>query len=149
VGSIGVVAQIPNFNRLLKKRDVDVEILTAGKYKRTLTMFGENTDEGRHKFIEDLESVHHQFKSHVIQYRPQLDLEQVATGEHWLAVQALDLGLVDEIQTSDTYLLNQMDQKDIYLMSCDKKKSLSQKLLDQVSIKIDETWDKLIFRLPW
>ena len=58
LGSIGVLAQVPNFHRLLKKHDVDFEMLTAGKYKRTLTMFGENTDKGREKFQEDIEDTH-------------------------------------------------------------------------------------------
>ncbi|MGK3627588.1 protease SohB, partial [Acinetobacter sp. A11] len=52
VGSIGVVAQVPNFNRLLKEHNVDFELYTAGQYKRTVTMFGENTPEGKAKFEE-------------------------------------------------------------------------------------------------
>ena len=80
LGSIGVVAQIPNLHRLLKKHDVDYEVLTAGEYKRTLTVFGENTDKGRQKFQEDLELTHVLFKDFVSRYRPQLDIDQVLGG---------------------------------------------------------------------
>ncbi|MDG1233549.1 MAG: protease SohB, partial [Pseudomonadales bacterium] len=83
LGSIGVVAQIPNFHRVLKKNDIDVEILTAGEYKRTLTLFGENTDKAREKFVDDLEDVHELFKDFVSDNRPQVDIEKVATGEAW------------------------------------------------------------------
>ena len=105
VGSIGVVAQIPNVHRLLKRNDVDVELLTAGQYKRTLTVFGENTDEGRAKFQEELETAHALFQRFLQRYRPQLDLERLATGEHWFGEEALELQLVDELGTSDDLLL--------------------------------------------
>ena len=101
VGSIGVVAQLPNFHRLLEENGVDFEQLTAGRYKRTLTMFGKNTDEGREKLQEEIEEVHELFKSQIREHRPQVDVEAVATGEHWYGVRALELKLVDELRTSD------------------------------------------------
>ncbi|MFC0178899.1 protease SohB [Thorsellia kenyensis] len=104
LGSIGVVAQVPNFNRFLKKNEIDVELHTAGAYKRTLTLFGENTEEGREKFRQELNETHELFKRFVIEKRPSLDIESVATGEHWYGIQALEKGLVDEIATSDDYL---------------------------------------------
>ncbi|MCM2971270.1 protease SohB [Larsenimonas suaedae] len=104
IGSIGVVAQVPNFHRFLKKNDVDVEVLTAGRHKRTLTLLGENTEEGRQKFLEDLKSTHQLFKSHVSARRPGLDIEQVADGEIWYGQQALDKGLIDQVTTSDEYI---------------------------------------------
>ena len=110
IGSIGVVAQLPNLNKWLKKHNIDFEQITAGKYKRTLTVFGENTTEGREKFTQDLELIHENFKHQVHLYRPQLDLEQVATGEHWLARDALNLGLVDELKTSDDWIIDRMNQ---------------------------------------
>lgn len=109
VGSIGVVAQLPNFHRLLEKYDIDYEQFTAGKYKRTVTMFGENTDEGREKFKEELEEIHVVFKDYVAKHRPQVDIEKIATGEHWLGTQALAMNLVDELQTSDAYLLSKLE----------------------------------------
>ncbi len=111
IGSIGVVASLPNFHRLLDKYDVDYEQITAGKYKRTVTMFGENTDEGREKFKQELEDIHNRFKQVVTNYRPQLQdkIDDVATGEHWLAKDALNLGLVDEIATSDSYIAKRID----------------------------------------
>ena len=104
LGSIGVVAQLPNVNRLLKKHDIDYEVLTAGEYKRTLTVFGENTEKGREKFQQDLDITHQLFKNFVAKYRPQLAIDEVATGEVWLGVAAVDMQLVDELKTSDEYL---------------------------------------------
>lgn len=114
VGSIGVVAEIPNLHRLLEKHDVDWEVLTAGQYKRTLTVFGENTDEGRRKFIEELEDTHALFKSFVHENRPSLDLERVATGEAWYGRRAVELNLVDEILTSDEYVNAACESRDVY-----------------------------------
>lgn len=105
IGSIGVVGQLPNFNRLLKEKHVDYEMHTAGDHKRTLTMFGENTDEGRAKFREELEATHGLFKRFVADNRAELDIDRVATGEHWYGTHALELKLVDEIKTSDDLLL--------------------------------------------
>ncbi len=113
LGSIGVVAQIPNVHRLLKRNDIDVEVLTAGEYKRTLTVFGHNTEEGRAKFVEELEDVHALFKEYVVEARPQLDMAKVATGEAWYGRRALDLGLVDELITSDAYLAAACEEADV------------------------------------
>ena len=114
IGSIGVLAQIPNVHRLLKKHDVDVELLTAGKYKRTLTVLGENTEEGRQKFIEELEDIHALFQEFVGSRRPQLDMAEVATGEVWYGDRALARKLVDELCTSDEYLARSCADKDVY-----------------------------------
>ncbi|WP_038341662.1 protease SohB, partial [Acinetobacter baumannii] len=103
VGSIGVVAQVPNFNRLLKEHNVDFELYTAGQYKRTVTMFGENTPEGKAKFEEELQQTHVLFKHFVEKYRPQLNVDKVATGEHWYGQDALDLNLVDKLSVHDKF----------------------------------------------
>ncbi|MGB1173202.1 MAG: protease SohB [Marinobacterium sp.] len=128
IGSIGVVAQIPNFHRLLKKNDIDYEVLTAGDYKRTLTMFGENTDKGREKFVEELEDTHALFKEFVSDYRSDLDIEKVATGEAWFGRRAISNGLIDQIETSDDYLVNAADEADIYKVSYQVKQSLQERL---------------------
>ena len=114
IGSIGVVAQLPNLHRLLQRRDVDIELHTAGEFKRTLTVLGENTPEGREKFRQELDETHALFKQFVRQHRNRLDIDRVATGEHWYGTQALELRLVDEIATSDDYLLRQLDQAQLY-----------------------------------
>ena len=114
VGSIGVVAQVPNVNRLLKKHDVDVELHTAGRYKRTLTVFGENTEEARAKFLEELNDIHAMFQEFVGEFRPALDLEVVSTGEAWAGQRALDRALVDRLVTSDEYLAGACDQADVF-----------------------------------
>lgn len=114
VGSVGVVAQMPNFHRLLERFDIDYEQFTAGEYKRTITMFGENDEEGRAKFKEDLEEIHKVFKDFITQFRPDLAIEQIATGEHWLATRAIELGLVDELKTSDSFFLERLETMNVY-----------------------------------
>ena len=128
LGSIGVVAQVPNFNRLLKEKNIDFEMYTAGEYKRTVTMFGENTEAGKAKFEEELQQTHVLFKQFVEKYRPQLNVEKVATGEHWYGQDALDLKLIDKLQTSDEYLLSLLPQHDIYAIQTRKKPTLGEKL---------------------
>lgn len=133
IGSIGVLAQLPNFHRWLKKHDVDFEQVTAGEYKRTLTMFGENTEEGRRKFKQDLENIHAQFKAHILQYRPDLDLAKVATGEYWTAQEALEYGLVDSLTTSDAWLLERRESHDIFLVRYVIKKNIGERVGRNVS----------------
>ena len=128
VGSIGVVAQVPNFNRLLKQHNVDFEMYTAGQYKRTVTMFGENTSEGKAKFEEELQQTHVLFKHFVEKYRPQLNVEKVATGEHWYGEDARTLNLVDKLQTSDEYLLSLLSQHDVYVINTRKRPTLGEKM---------------------
>ena len=128
IGSIGVLAQIPNFHRLLKKNDVDFELLTAGKYKRTLTMFGENTDEGRQKFVEDLEDTFDLFKEFIHERRPQVAIDEVATGEVWYGKRALEKQLIDEIMTSDSYIQSTLDQRDVVEVRFVPRKSWQEKL---------------------
>jgi serine protease SohB len=129
LGSIGVVAQVPNFNRLLKSQKVDVELHTAGAHKRTLTMFGENTDEGRQKFKAELEEVHQLFKVFVRDNRPQVDIEVVATGEAWYGQRALEQQLIDEIQTSDEYLIEKMPTAAVYEIVYEIQQSKVEKLV--------------------
>ncbi|ASP39728.1 protease SohB [Bacterioplanes sanyensis] len=128
IGSIGVMAQLPNFNRLLKKHDVDFELFTAGEYKRTVTMFGHNTIKAKEKFQLDLEDTHALFKQHVQHYRPRVDIEAVATGDVWYGQQALDRKLVDEIGTSDDYLINACEHADVYTVKYEQRKTLQEKL---------------------
>lgn len=143
VGSIGVIAQLPNFNRLLEEKGVDFEQVTAGKYKRTVTMFGKNTDEDRAKLKEELEDVHRLFKAVVSRYRPDMDLERVATGEHWLGTQALELGLIDEITTSDAWLSGALDARDIFSVKYEIKRPLQQRLSGAVDSAIARLVDSL------
>lgn len=128
VGSVGVVAQVPNFHRLLKKHDVDYKEYTAGDFKRTVSVFGEITEKGERKFVEQLEETHLLFKSFVRQYRPQLDVEKIATGEYWYGQKAIELKLVDHIQTSDDYLTSLTEKAQIVQVRYEKKQSLQEKL---------------------
>jgi serine protease SohB len=128
LGSIGVLAQLPNFHRLLQKHDIDFELLTAGEYKRTLTVFGENTDKGRQKFVEELEETHDLFKTFVGENRPSLDIAQVATGEIWYGRNALEQGLVDELQTSDAFVQQRLTDWDVYEVKFVHRKNWQEKL---------------------
>ena len=117
IGSIGVVAQVPNVHRLLKKHDVDFEELTAGEFKRTVSFFGEITQKGRQKFVDQLDETHGLYKDFVKTQRPSLDIDKVATGEYWLAKRGLELGLVDQLSTSDDYLLSRVKDANVYQVS--------------------------------
>ena len=137
LGSIGVVAQIPNVHKLLKKNDVDVEVLTAGKHKRTLTVFGENTDEGREKFKEELEDVHLLFQEFVANNRPILNIEEIATGEAWYGKRALELNLIDELITSDEYISTLCDEREVYEVRWEEIRSPVDKILGKVNGTLD------------
>jgi len=137
LGSIGVLAQIPNFNRLLDSHGVDFEQVTAGKYKRTVTMFGKNTDEDREKLREELEDVHALFKDAVAKYRPGLDLERVATGEHWYGTRALALGLADELLTSDELLTGLAAERELYRVQFKVRQPLQKRLMANVEGALD------------
>lgn len=133
LGSIGVVSQLPNFHRLLKKNDIDFEQITAGEYKRTLTLFGETTDRAREKVREEVEQAHGLFKDFVAEHRPQLDVAAVSTGEYWYGRQALDLKLVDELRTSDDYLLEASETAEVYEVNYVRRKTGVHRLLGQVN----------------
>jgi serine protease SohB len=153
IGSIGVMAQLPNFHRLLKKHDVDVELHTAGEFKRTLTMFGENTEKGRRKFLEELEDTHVLFKQFVAQHRPQLDIGASATGEIWYGTQALERALIDGVQTSDEFLMERRADHDLFLVSYVEKKSWQEKLgmTAEASVErvVGKLWTQLGSRFFW
>lgn len=129
VGSIGVIAQIPNFNKVLKEKNIEYEQITAGEHKRTLTMFGENTLEGRTKFQSELDEAHELFKEFVMRFRPNLDVDKIATGEHWFGAKALELGLVDEIATSDEVIMQRVLSRDVYRIKAERKKSAIERLI--------------------
>lgn len=133
LGSIGVVAQLPNFHRLLKKNEIDFEVLTAGEHKRTLTVFGENTEQGREKFLEELEDVHKLFKDFVAENRPAVDIEAVATGEAWFGKRALEHQLVDELKTSDELIVEKCAEMDVFQVRYVQHKHRIDKLLDRVA----------------
>jgi len=143
LGSIGVLAQLPNFNRLLKKHDIDFELYTAGEYKRTLTIFGENTEKGREKFIEELEQTHVLFKDFVAANRPGLDMDKIATGEVWYGQQAVERGLVDALQTSDAFLQERLGDWDVFDVRFVHKKNWQEKL----GLAAENAMEKTFFKL--
>ena len=153
LGSIGVVAQLPNVNRLLKKHDIDFEVLTAGEYKRTLTVFGENTEKGREKFQQDLDITHELFKNFVASYRPQLQIDEVATGEVWLGMAAKDKLLVDELKTSDEYLADKAKTAEVFHLHYAERKSLQERVGLAASGSVDRLvtgwWSRLMQQRFW
>lgn len=146
IGSIGVMAQLPNFHRLLKKHDVDVELHTAGEFKRTLTMFGENTEKGRRKFLQELEDTHVLFKQFVAQHRPQLNIDTTATGEIWYGTQALEQSLIDAVSTSDEFLMARRADHDLFLVQYVAKKSWQEKLGVAAEMGIDKALNRWLNR---
>ncbi|KEI71787.1 protease SohB [Endozoicomonas elysicola] len=139
LGSIGVMAQLPNVHRLLKKHDVDIELHTAGEYKRTLTMLGENTEKGRKKFIQDMEDTHELFKDFVKAEREVVEIDQVSTGEIWYGQKALSLNLIDEISTSDEYIYQKVDEADLVQIEYVMKKGVADKLGLAAESALDNT----------
>ncbi|MCO1333304.1 protease SohB [Microbulbifer sp. OS29] len=147
LGSIGVLAQIPNFNRLLKRNDIDYELFTAGQYKRTVTMFGENTEEGKQKFQDDLNEIHVLFQHFVGEYRPGLDTDKVATGEVWFGQKALTMGLVDELMTSDEYLTSCAQDSDLYQVEYKERKNIAKKIGLAAEASVESAITRLFSRL--
>lgn len=133
IGSIGVVTQLPNFHQFLKQKHIDFEQITAGEYKRTLSLFGENTDKGREKVKQEVDEMLELFKLHIHQFRPQVNVAQVATGEHWLAQQAAQFGLVDELATSDDLLLKAHNTHQLHEVTYRMRKSLTERLFATAS----------------
>lgn len=143
IGSIGVLVQLPNFNKLLEKNHINYEMLSAGEYKRTLTVFGKNTEKGRAKLQQEIEQTQILFKDFIAQNRPVVNLQEVATGEHWFAIKAIEYRLIDTLQTSDDYLLQASNDTDIYIVKKTMKKGLLQKLGYRVQSAVSATIKKI------
>jgi len=148
VGSVGVLVEITNFNKLLRKNHIDVEVLTAGEYKHTISMLGEITPEAREKTLLELAAVHQMFKNFVSKYRPQLDIEKVATGEYWHGTQAIEMAMVDELVTSDEYLCKKCEEGiDVFELAYKQKETLGDKLGISLSTTIDRVSKALLKKL--
>lgn len=143
IGSVGVIASIPNFNKILKKNDIDFYQMTAGKYKRTMTLFGEITEDGKEKFKEELEETHVLFKQHIKTFRPIVDVDAIATGEHWYGIKAFELKLVDELGTSDAYIQMLTEKRLVLEVSYKPKKTLAQKISEGAALLFDRSHEKL------
>ena len=143
LGSIGVMSELPNFHRLLKKHDIDYEQITAGEYKRTLTLFGENTDKARAKFTEQIEDAHGLFKEFVKENRPTVDVDAVSTGEYWYGRRAQELNLVDELITSDDYLLRMAEETAIFEVTYKPKETLREKIAAELEHVVERLGMKL------
>lgn len=143
LGSIGVIAQVPNFNKVLKKHDIEYREVTAGEFKRTVTVFGEITETGLRKFKEQIEDTHTLFKDFVAKHRPQLNISNVATGEYWYGTQAIALGLADDISTSDEYIFKYFDIADVYKVEYRGHKRLMERLSSAVSISLEKAFVKI------
>lgn len=144
VGSVGVLAQVPNFNRLLKKHDIDYQEITSGEFKRTISLLGEITPEGRKKFQEEIVDTHALFKEFVAQCRPQVDVQKIGTGEHWFGLRALELKLIDEIKTSDEYIMGLLDTHQVIRICYEAKKKLSEKIASAFSLAVRKGLDRSV-----
>ncbi len=147
VGSIGVVAPVPNIHRLLKKNEIDFEEMTAGEFKRSVSVLGEITPAGREHFRGKLEDTHGAFKAHVARCRPQVDVEKVANGDTWLASEAIALGLVDEVATGDELLFRARDEARLYEVTTEARKNLLQQLLSGLGAAAQRAADFVATRL--
>ena len=148
LGSIGVVAQIPNLNRLLKKNDIDFEEMTAGEFKRSVSIFGEITPAGREHFRGKLDATHDDVQGfRRARTALALDIEKVANGDTWLGREALALGLVDELATSDDYLFRARESARIYEISLQEPKSMLRRLLDGWASPLSARWTFVVERL--
>ncbi|MCY3884967.1 MAG: protease SohB [Gammaproteobacteria bacterium] len=143
LGSIGVAAELPNLNRLLRKHDVDYEVFTAGKHKRTLSIFGENTDSAREKFKEEMEDTHGLFKEFVFEHRESVDLDVVSTGESWYGERALKINLVDELQTSDEYIMNACKDTEVYQVTWVLPKKPLAEVFAGTAAAIQRVWNRI------
>lgn len=132
IGSIGVLGIIPNINKILTKNNIEIEYHTSGKYKKTLSIIGENTEIGRKKFIESLENTHFLFKNFVKENRSQINIEEIATGEYWYGVDALKLNLIDKIQTSDEYIIENLNNANIYEIKLSEKINIKNKIKENI-----------------
>jgi serine protease SohB len=149
IGSIGVLAQVPNFHRLLKKMDVDYEEISSGEYKRTVSILGEITDKGRAKFKEQITDTHELFKEFVKQSRPQVDISQVGTGEYWFGLRAKALNLVDELVTSDAYLMEKQKSHHVVSVKLLAKKKLAEKISDAMGQAAEKAVMKVIEKINY
>ena len=144
LGSIGVVAQLPNFHRLLKKNDIDFEMHTAGEYKRTLTIFGENTDKAREKFQADIDDIHVLFKEFVSSNRPVVAIDEVGTGEFWFGQRALEKHLADRLCTSDSFLVEHLEGYDLIEVRYRAKRSWQDKLSLAAEMAVERGFRRLL-----
>lgn len=146
VGSIGVLSQVPNIHRFLKRFDVDVDVLTAGKHKAPMTLMGENTEEGKQKHVQDLNAIHTRFKELVKLHREELNIDDVSEGDFWLAEDALKLNLVDEISTSDAYIMSLCAQANVYRVQWQPHKSFEQRIKGATSALMSAMENRLMQR---
>ena len=143
VGSIGVVAQVPNLHRLLKKNDIDFEEITAGEFKRSVSLLGEITPAGREHFRGKLDATHVAFKDFVARYRPALKIDEVANGDYWYGSEAIGLGLVDELMASDDYLFRARTSARLFSVTSEERKPLLKQLLEGLGFAFDAAVSRL------
>lgn len=136
IGSIGVIGIVPNLNKLLTNKNIEIEYHTAGEYKSTLSVIGKNSEEGRAKFIKSLENTHKLFKDFIKENRPHVDINTIATGEYWYGYDALNLNLIDKIQTSDEYIMEKLADSNIYEISFNEQKSIKTRIIDNIKKNI-------------
>lgn len=101
VGSIGVIAQIPNVSGLLDMVGVEFQTFTAGEYKDAGSAYRDLTKEEEALIQGEVEEAYDQFIDIVAEGRglERAKVEELAIGWTWSGVRAKELGLVDEVGT--------------------------------------------------
>mmetsp|Transcript_9058 Transcript_9058/g.12909 ORF Transcript_9058/g.12909 Transcript_9058/m.12909 type:complete len:423 (-) Transcript_9058:25-1293(-) len=106
VGSIGVIGQTVNIHNALESWGVKPLVFRGGKHKAPVGLIGEVSEDGMKTIQKMIDKTHNAFKRHVLAARPKLakQIDDVATGDVWLGCDALDVGLIDRVITSDEYI---------------------------------------------
>ncbi len=110
VGSIGVIGQSINIHKVLEGWGVTPLVFRGGKDKAPLGLIGEVTDESIAKVQDMVDTIHTAFKHHVAAARPIISdrIDELATGDIWLGINAVEVGLADRVVTSDEYIGERM-----------------------------------------
>ncbi len=106
VGSIGVIAEIPNVAGLLDKVGVEFTVITAGEYKDAGSPYRPLTEEERGLIQGSVDEAYDQFIDIVAEGRgmKRTEVEELATGWVWGGSTAQELGLIDELGTFEDAL---------------------------------------------
>ncbi len=147
VGSIGVVVGMPNYKELLEKLGISYIFYTAGIKKRGVTPFATPSDEQVEDLNEQLSKIHEQFKSHISEYRPQIDMDKCGTGEVWSGKEAMELGLIDAINISDDIIMDYVKSgKTVLKVKYVEPPKSGSFFSSQISTALEKVSDRLVER---
>ncbi len=137
VGSVGVVAGIPNVKRLLEEKGVSYRLFVAGDKKRVVHFADDDGPEVREYMDEKLAGIHTQFLQAVEKHRgDRVKLDEVRSGDHWSAEESVEkgLGLVDELQTSAEYLLER--NREVALVMIERRVDITERFAGYLAARL-------------